>query len=235
VAVFRKGAGVPEFREDATDDGFHEIQLSRKQLVFLFMTGSVALILVFLFGVVVGRDTATKGVQQPTPTADLGSPPAPEPGTTPVVPPEPKDDTAAGTDAPVQSQPLSYPALVKGDTPKTEPKSQAPPPAAPVVEPAPPAGATKQPNPSPAPDAGPKVPTSGAPGAWVIQISALKSREAAAEWVQRLRTKGYPAFLDNSVPGVFRVRVGRFKDRADADRTARRLLKEERTQSVISR
>ncbi len=54
---------MPEFREDATDDGFHEIQLSRKQLVFLFMTGSVALILVFLFGVVVGRDTATKPVE----------------------------------------------------------------------------------------------------------------------------------------------------------------------------
>ena len=69
----------------------------------------------------------------------------------------------------------------------------------------------------------------------MIQISALKSRQAAAEWVQKLTAKGYPAFLDNSAPGVFRVRVGRFKDRADAERTARRLEKEESTKSVISR
>ncbi len=79
------------------------------------------------------------------------------------------------------------------------------------------------------------MPTSGRPGAWVIQISALRSRQAAAEWVQKLITKGYPAFLDDSAPGVFRVRVGRFKDRNEAERFSRRLLKEESTKSVISR
>ena len=69
----------------------------------------------------------------------------------------------------------------------------------------------------------------------MIQVSALRSREAAAEWVQKLITKGYPAFLDDSAPGVFRVRIGRFKDRNEADRISRRLLKEESTKSVISR
>jgi cell division septation protein DedD len=228
---------VPELREDATDDGFHEIQLSRKQLVFLLMSTSVVLILVFLLGVVVGRDTAPKGTLSPI----AGDPqPGPDPtvqGTdSPVIPPPAgTDPVAAGTKPPGE---LEYPKILSGgDTPvkpKEEPRppvtvpEDVPPPAAPVT-------AEAKPAPRTAPEAGPKVPTTGQPGAWVIQVSALRSRQAAAEWVQRLISKGYPAFLDDSAPGVFRVRVGRFKDRAAAERIAGRLEKEESTKSVISR
>ena len=232
---------MPEFREDATDDGFHEIQLSRKQLVFLFMTGSVALILVFLFGVVVGRDTATKPVEQPISSAE--APPVTDPvapGTeNPVTPPPAGTDPVPGTQPPKE---LDYPKILAGgDTPakpKEEPRPPAPQPKEaepPAVQSTPPAPAAKQPEPRIAPESGPKVPTAGQPGAWVIQISALRSRPAAAEWVQKLISKGYPAFLDDSAPGVFRVRIGRFKDRNEAERVSRRLLKEESTKSVISR
>ena len=37
------------------DDGFHEIQLSGKQLVFLFMATTVVSAVIFLCGVLVGR------------------------------------------------------------------------------------------------------------------------------------------------------------------------------------
>ena len=37
------------------DDGFHEIQLSGKQLVFLFMATTVVFIVIFLCGILVGR------------------------------------------------------------------------------------------------------------------------------------------------------------------------------------
>ena len=37
------------------DDGFHEIHLSGKQLVFLFMATTVVSIVIFLCGVQVGR------------------------------------------------------------------------------------------------------------------------------------------------------------------------------------
>ena len=37
------------------DDGFHEIQLSGKQLVFLFMATTVVSVVIFLCGVLVGR------------------------------------------------------------------------------------------------------------------------------------------------------------------------------------
>ena len=41
---------------DAVDDGFHEIQLSGKQLVFLFMATTAVSVMIFLCGVLVGRD-----------------------------------------------------------------------------------------------------------------------------------------------------------------------------------
>ena len=37
------------------DEGFREIQLNGKQLVFLFMAATVVSVVTFLFGVLVGR------------------------------------------------------------------------------------------------------------------------------------------------------------------------------------
>src|SRR5215210_5899325 len=38
-----------------SDEGFHEIQLNGKQLVFLFMAATVVSVVIFLCGVLVGR------------------------------------------------------------------------------------------------------------------------------------------------------------------------------------
>src|SRR5215218_10216368 len=38
-----------------TDEGLHEVQLNGKQLVFLFMVGTVIAVVFFLYGVLVGR------------------------------------------------------------------------------------------------------------------------------------------------------------------------------------
>ena len=47
----------------AQDDGFHEIQLNGKQLVFLFMAATVVSVVIFLCGVLVGRGVrAERGV-----------------------------------------------------------------------------------------------------------------------------------------------------------------------------
>ena len=42
-----------------SDQGFHEVQLSGKQLVFLFMSAIVLLVVTFLLGVDVGRGART--------------------------------------------------------------------------------------------------------------------------------------------------------------------------------
>ena len=51
---------MTDFTHDTADDGFHEIQLSGKQLVFLFMVTTVVIVVVFLCGVQVGRGVAAR-------------------------------------------------------------------------------------------------------------------------------------------------------------------------------
>jgi cell division septation protein DedD len=59
-----------------TEDGFHEIQLNGKQLVFLFMAATVVSVVIFLCGVLVGRGVRTeRTVAQ---SAALSDAPAPD-------------------------------------------------------------------------------------------------------------------------------------------------------------
>jgi cell division septation protein DedD len=57
--------------------------------------------------------------------------------------------------------------------------------------------------------------------------------------VQRLSGKGYPAFIVNPAGSassqVFKVQVGRYDDRGEAEQVARRLEKEEKFNPWISR
>ena len=52
---------------ETQDDGFHEIQLNGKQLVFLFMAATVVSVVIFLCGVLVG----TQGVGTGPTSLDL--------------------------------------------------------------------------------------------------------------------------------------------------------------------
>src|SRR5512138_1576316 len=59
-----------------SDEGFHEIQLNGKQLVFLFMAATVVSVVIFLCGVLVGRGVrAERTVAQ---SAALNEAPAPD-------------------------------------------------------------------------------------------------------------------------------------------------------------
>ena len=58
------------------EDGFHEIQLSGKQLVFLFMATTIVSIVIFLCGVLVGRGAR---VDAPAEVVDASAP-AEQPG-----------------------------------------------------------------------------------------------------------------------------------------------------------
>src|SRR5262245_49182447 len=66
-----------------TDDGFHEIQLNGKQLVFLFMAVTVVSVVIFLCGVLVGRGVRTeRAATEPateTTVAEAAATPAPPP------------------------------------------------------------------------------------------------------------------------------------------------------------
>ena len=93
---------MPELTHDA-EDGFHEIQLSGKQLVFLFMATTVVSVVIFLCGVLVGRGVrAERGGEETVAAA-----PAP-PSTVDAAPPSTEPP------APPKEDVLSYHERLKG-------------------------------------------------------------------------------------------------------------------------
>jgi cell division septation protein DedD len=208
---------------DTAEDGFHEIQLSGKQLVFLFMATTVLSVMIFLCGVLVGRNARAAGaaaVPEETVVVTAPTDGAPVDGTTAA----PQEPTAVPNSA------LTYHEQLRQAKPKEELKPQEVKPEPPPPAPAPAVAA--------APDAEADVPTSGRPGAWVIQVHALSNRSAASSVVRGLIAKGYPAFLSlpqKNQPVIYRVQIGRYTDRREAEQVVRRLQKEEQFQPEIKR
>jgi cell division septation protein DedD len=207
---------------DPGEDGFHEIQLSGKALVFLVMTATVTLVFTFLLGVLVGRQA---GEREPLAAFAAGLPPAVEtvPASEAVVePPSPAE----------VADELSYHRRLQGDT--------APAPA--PSEPEPPAPRTAEPRTAPPPPAAPPipadVPTTGRPGTLVVQVFASKDLEPAQSLVRRLAANGHPAFLVAPDTGaalpMYRVQVGRYNDRREAEEVSRRIEKEVQIKPWIS-
>ena len=227
---------MTDLSHDAADDGFHEIQLSGKQLVFLFMATTVVSVVIFLCGVLVGRGVRGETVRAAaTPPLASGATPTPEK----VDPPAPPVDSA-----PAAAGALSYQKRLDSATPVQE-RLKGPDSAAtaetskPAGEPAP---AAIAPAPKPAPPALAPASTLSAaakPGVWAVQVVALTDRAAASAVVQRLSAKGYPAFLVSPQSGApvqnYKVQVGKFEDRTEAEQIAGRLKKEEQFQPWILR
>ncbi|MEO5896720.1 MAG: SPOR domain-containing protein [Vicinamibacterales bacterium] len=235
---------MSELTHDA-EDGFHEIQLSGKQVVFLFMAGTLVSVMIFLCGVLVGRGVrASRGEDVDPPIADA----SPLPGGTQaqgtataearpsVDPPAPPPGAELTYEKDLASKDKAKDTLKPAtETQKPAPAAAEPEPAAPPAKAAAPPATTAPPAQSPP---GAYVPTSGRPGTWVLQVSALQNRAAAGAIVRRLISKGYPAFLSASAPGttqIFRVQIGKYADRREAEQIARRLEKEEQFKPDIKR
>ena len=188
------------------DDEPRGVHLSDKQLVFVFMSATVAAVVVFLLGVFVGR-----GVQQARgPVADGGMTAAAE-----VVPDGPPAEAPVADGAPrpasggTGGDDLSYPERL-GKTPPAEALKPAPSPvggssggtAPPEVpaEPLAPSPAAAKPAPAVA-----ATPSTAAP--WTVQVAAVKRRDEADAMVKRLKTQGLRRL---------RVRAGE-RRRASAD------------------
>lgn len=198
-----------------TDREFHEIQLSGKQLVFLFISAVVLAVVIFLLGVAVGRGVRDTVSMTPV-EADAGA------GDT-VVPAEPAAQPA---------QELGYHDLLAGasGTPANPPAENTPPPTPPVEPPVtPPAAAESQAAPTPA---AAERPTGG----WFLQVGAYSGRSAADAQVAALKKLDVPAFV--LVPGagaadrLFRVRIGPYATQAEADGIRTRLTREGFTSRV---
>jgi cell division septation protein DedD len=222
------------------DEGFHEIQLNGKQLVFLFMAGTVVAVVIFLLGVFVGRGVRTQGPGAEPLIAEQGAAPAAEAppalpsssGGVPATAKEPLDYSERLTGTPPQetlragdAKPTPPPAA---EEPKARADASTPAkPAAPEVRPTPPAAASAA-----------AAPGEPAGDGFAIQLAALGKRDEAETIVRRLTSKGYSAYVMAPAAGavqMYRVRVGKFKDRREAEAVSARLKKEEQFNPWIVR
>jgi cell division septation protein DedD len=231
----------------SNDDSFREIQLSGKQLVFLFMAVIVILVGVFLMGLQVGRGVLmARGVPGGEAAAAAANEAEP--------PPPPAAATPSSTSSPATAgEKLSYAERLGSATPPKDTlkpeaaatPAEAPSPKAEATEPtpAPPAAAAKTaPKPAPTantPPAAPAVQSTEPAGAgFAIQVAALREPDEADAIVKRLAGKGYSAYVvapAKGQPPVYRVRVGKFKERREADTVAAKLQKEEQFKPWIVR
>ena len=214
-----------------SDEGFREIQLNGKQLIFLFMAVTVVLVVTFLFGVLVGR-----GVREGAGAGEIVSNEiTSDPGVAPAADnAPPASSPAAGSPSPAPAAPpaeeLSYAERLLRDTPPQETlKPSAPAPAPVVQEPVARKAATPPPPPPPAKESTPappppkeraaapapapqptSVPASGpvaqasdpsGPGI-AVQVAAYRDRKDADTLAKRLAAKGYPAFVMDPVKGT---------------------------------
>jgi cell division septation protein DedD len=220
------------------DDGFHEIQLNGKQLVFLFMAATVVSVVIFLCGVLVGRGVrvarstvADVAALNESPTAD----PEIEPDQSRTIAPGESDPTMAAPPPPTPDA-LTYPERLATAAPPAEDLKPAP--AKPAVRPV-----AEKPNLATAAKerasgvaAAPAAPPPG-PG-YAVQVAALNVRGEADAIARRLSAKGYAAYVQtpsNGTPSVYRVRIGTFKTKREAETMAERLQKEEQFKPWVTR
>ena len=185
---------------------------SAKQLVFLAMMATVVAVIVFLCGVLVGR-----GMPRRAP-GTVATQAAPSGAGTGFGVPEIASDPEAARGSPLDA--LSYFDRLSRTDAATETL------VAPAGELAPELGAAPS---SPGPVSAAGVPV--AAGSFVVQVTALRSGDAARTVAAELVAKGYPALVVDPAPGapraVYRVRVGPYADKGEADTVRDRLETEE--------
>jgi cell division septation protein DedD len=223
-----------------SDEGFHEIQLNGKQLVFLFMAATVVSVVIFLLGVMVGRGVPTARAQ----AAELATDASADP--TAAIESSGATASTSSDRAPVSAQEsLTYAERLAAPTPAqdtlkdTEVVLEPPPP---VREPAVAAASTPPPaKPAPAPVTPPAAAPAAAPApipaatasfaepagnGHVVQVGAYP-RGQAETIARRLASRGYPAFITPRSQGLFAVRVGKYSDKREAEAVAGRLEQQE--------
>ena len=224
--------------------GFYEIQLNNKQLVFFFMAAVAIAVVVFLCGVMVGR-----GVHDATLAASgtsiISGPGASRPTQSAVAPADVRQELdfpqrleADEPESQLEGQASSPETLVASVTKKTEPK-QSP---SPFTETAETVETTSRPaRRAPArSNAGAGQPSEPAvigseQGAFTIQVVALKTEEAAQSLVNRLKEARYRAYLEpGGSAGLYRVRVGKFESRAEAEQVSAKLRDVEKFKPYIT-
>lgn len=209
-----------------------DFSLDSKQVALLVVLGLVILVLVFALGVIIGRGlqhpempaVAAQGEAVESETAD----PVTETTDLAVAAPE---TPAGANEAPVlkfyangASQPVREMPMTRQSASK---------PARPAaVEESVPKAATKKPAPVV------NETKSSSKAVFTIQVSAFQDKNQADQLVSRLKRKGYDAFITRAaIPGKgtwYRVRVGRYASRDEAQAVAATLKRKEGISTYVT-
>lgn len=205
------------------------------------MAVTVVLVVTFLTGVLVGRGVRAERSAQADAEIITESPAAPPRAAAPT---PVEDPTKAAPPAEASEEPATEGTFV-GSARNPEPKpvevkpapAPAPVAAPPAKEIAPPAPKAA---PAPAPSApAPAVAASNAPvrNGYAVQVAAVKERGEADPIVKRLSGKGYDVYVEapKGSQKMFRVRIGSFKTRREAQVLANKLQKEEKLKPWVTR
>lgn len=252
-----------------------------KHLVFLFMAATVAAVVVFLTGVMVGRGvrlqkgglTASETLADPTldPAPPLAAPtgvtaqgpsPASREGLSypeqlselnpPEVLAEPAADPTAEVTGAAAARAAAADAKARAATPApaapkaADQKAADPKPADPKApesraaeSKAPPAKVEEKPKaaekPADVKAGAAKTGDAEAAKGFAVQVAAVRDRAEAERIVDRLKSKGYTAYITSPAPGMFRVRVGKFPQIDEANTVAAKLEKELQFKPWITR
>ena len=227
-----------------SDEGLHEIQLNGKQLVFLFMTATVVAVVIFLCGVMVGRGVPAQRagtvmtVDGADPTFSVDTRADAVPASATGASPSASPSSRLGLTYPDRlEQPEPVPEDVPASAQVREPFATTAVAKAPVAAKSasskPAAAATTAVGTAPAADA---VPTGSG---FVVQVAAVRQRGEADTIRGRLAKKGYPAFITTAStsggPTTYRVRVGKYPSRREADAVAAKLERDEQFKPWVTR
>jgi cell division septation protein DedD len=227
-----------------SDEGFREIQLNGKQLVFLFMAATVVSVVIFLCGVLVGRGVRSdRPPAQEVATAEIAA----DRGATAANQPQPSAAPAPlNAEPPAPADEVTYPERLQNAAPPKETLKPPPP-----VAPDPPArsrptqaavtpNSTHSRTPAGATGSNTGGPTADPTGpGFAVQVAAYADRRDADTLAKQLVSKGYPAFVMDPVKGgpkaLYRVRVGKYKTLKDAQTVSSRLETAEQFNPWIAR
>jgi len=213
------------------------------------MATTVVSVVIFLCGVLVGRgvrfertalasageEASSTGVTELSPAAPQVTDPAPPPAAPIGAPPSspagedelrrvdsassatPQDEIKPGASKPIAASKPDAQAPTTGKVEKAEEKTAG-------------AGSSAQMD-----TGGAAPPPSGGAKGLVVQVAAVPTRAEADTMAKKLSGKGYSAYVEQSNGRSFRVRVGPFATRRDAEAAADRLRRQEGKAPWITR
>lgn len=218
------------------EPSYYEIALTNRQVLVAFVILLCCVLAAFFAGVWVGRGSPAAAADAPqqaaTPTPSEGQPQelaffsdaeAREQGARPdlsELADEPRPDTTLAQDLGVKGAPAPGETAAPPAGPTTEPSE---PPAGPAASPAAAGTATAPTGAATAAPAGPLF----------IQVFSSRDELQAKRLETRLRAAGFKAFL-SPAGAMYRVRIGPFAARAEADTVAARARRDFRVDTWIT-